>query len=131
MRHLKKGRKLHRGRSQRKALLVSLASNLAVKEKIKTTEAKAKELRPVFERLITIGKGQNLSSLRMLNSRMPKIAAMKMYYQISPRYKERKGGYTRIIKVGKRRKNDAAKMAIIELVEPNNTQARQQLDTEA
>lgn len=116
MRHLKKGRKFHRERNQRRALLTSLAANLAVKEKIKTTEAKAKELRPVFERLITIGKAQTLSSLRTLNTRMPKVAAMKMYYQIAPRYKERKGGYTRIIKVGKRRGNDAAKMAIIELV---------------
>lgn len=116
MRHLKQGRKFHRERGQRNALLKGLASNLILKEKIETTEAKAKELRRFVERLVTIGKAQTLASLRILNARVPKVAAMKMYYQIAPRYKERKGGYTRIIKVGKKRKNDAAKMAIIEFV---------------
>lgn len=116
MRHLKKGKKFHRKSGQRKALIKSLAANLVIKEKIETTEAKAKALRPVIERMITAGKKQTLSSLRTLNAQIPKVAAMKMYYQIAPRYKERNGGYTRIVKSGKRRRNDATKMAIIEFV---------------
>ena len=116
MRHLKKGRKLHREKGQRRALIKSLAANLVLKEKIETTEAKAKELRPVIERLITAGKKQTLTSLRTLSAQLPRVAAMKMYHQIAPRYKERNGGYTRIVKSGKRRGNDAAKMAIIEFV---------------
>lgn len=116
MRHLKKGRKFHRKKGQRNALLKNLIANLIVKERMKTTEAKAKETRSATEKLVTIAKKQTLASLRILLSRLNKKAAQKLYYQIAPRYAERKGGYLRIIKLAKLRKNDAAKMAIIEFV---------------
>ncbi len=116
MRHLKKGRKFHRKKGQRKALFKSLINNLILKEKIETTEAKAREVRPKMERLITLGKKQNLASLRLLISRLNKKAAQKIYYQIAPRYKDRRGGYTRIIKSARRRKKDGAKMAVIEFI---------------
>lgn len=116
MRHLKRGRKFHRKRGQRKALLKSLFNNLILQEKIELTEAKAKEMKPLAEKLITVAKKQNLTALRALLSSIPKKSAEKLYYSIAPRYKERKGGYLRIIKKTSRRKNDASKMAVIEFV---------------
>ncbi len=116
MRHLSKGRKFHLKTGERKALFKGLISSLVLKEKIETTEAKAKEIRPKMEKLITIGKKQNLSGLRLLTSRLPEKAASKIYYELSSRYQNRNGGYARIIKNAKARKNDGAKMAIIELV---------------
>lgn len=116
MRHLVKGKKFHRKKGQRTALFKSLINNLILEEKIETTEAKTKEIRSRMEKLITIGKKQNLSALRTLLSRLPKKSAEKLYYQISPRYQNRKGGYLRIIKSAKRKKKDGAKMAIIEFV---------------
>jgi large subunit ribosomal protein L17 len=116
MRHLKKGRKFHRGKGQRKAFLKNLAADLIIKEKIQTTEAKAKEIKTATEKLITIAKKQNLSALRILLSRINKKAAQKLYYQIAPRYAERRGGYLKIIKMTRVRKNDASKMAIVEFV---------------
>ena len=115
MRKLKKGRKLSRKRDQRKALFKSLARALFLAEKIKTTEAKAKELRPFAEKIITTAKKQNLSSRRILVKYFSKDLVKKIVDQICPRYKDRKGGYTRIIKLGPR-KIDGARMAIIELV---------------
>jgi len=116
MRHLVKGRKFHRKKGQRRALFKSLINNLILKEKIETTEAKAKSIRPKLEKLITIGKKQNLAAFRILLARLPKKSAEKLYYQISPRYQNRQGGYVRIIKASKRRKKDGAKMVIIEFV---------------
>ena len=116
MKHLKAGRKFHRERGQRKALFRGLLNNLILKEKIETTEAKAKEIRPMAEKLVTKGKKQNLAALRQLMSQIPKKSAEKVYYEIAPRYLKRKGGYIRIIKTAEPRKNDAAKMAIIEFV---------------
>jgi len=116
MRHLKKGRKFHRKKGQRKALLRNLINNLIVQEKIETTVAKAKEIKPLTEKLTTLAKKQNLAALRILLSRLPKSAAQKLYYSVAPRYTNRKGGYLRIIKSAKRRKNDGAEMAIIEFV---------------
>jgi len=115
MRKLKKGRKLSRKRKQRKALLRSLARALFLKEKIKTTEAKAKEVRPFAEKLITKAKKGDLSSRRILLRYFSKDLVKKLVDEIGPRYKERKGGYTRIIKLGPRQ-SDGARMAIIELV---------------
>jgi len=116
MRHLKKGRKLSRKRGQRRALLKILAGQLVEKEKIITTEAKAKELRSFVERLISCGKKQNLAALRLLLRRLPKLAAYKIFHELSPRYLSRKGGYLQIIKQTKRRKHDASKMAMIKLI---------------
>ena len=116
MKHLKKGRKFHRKRGQRKALLKTLAHNLILKEKIETTEMKANEIKPFVEKLLTTAKRQNLSALRILLSRLSKEAGYKLYHQIAQRYKNRRGGYLRIIKTAKLRKNDGAKMAVIEFV---------------
>lgn len=116
MRHQKRGRKFHRGKGQRRALFKSLVGSLILRGGILTTEAKAKEIRPKIEKLVTIGKKQNLASLRTLMSRLPKRAAEKIYYDVAPRYSDVKGGYLRIVKSTKRRKDDAAKMARIEFV---------------
>lgn len=116
MRHLKKGRKFHRKKGQRKALLKGLMSNLILKEKIETTEAKAKEIKSAAEKMVTVAKKQNLSALRLLTSLLPKKAAEKLYYSIAPRYQGRKGGYLRVVKKVSRRKNDGSKMAMIEFM---------------
>jgi large subunit ribosomal protein L17 len=115
MRKLKKGRKLSRKRDQRRALLKSLASALILKEKIKTTEAKAKELRSFIEKYINRAKNSNLATKRFLLRFFSPQLVKKLVEEIGPRYKDRKGGYTRIIKLGKRKLN-GARMAIIELV---------------
>lgn len=115
MRKRKRGRKLSRKRDQRKALLKSLVSTLFLKEKIQTTEAKAKEISGFAEKEISRAKNKNLSSIRFLSRNFSKEIVRKLINEIAPRYKERKGGYTRIIKLGPR-KSDGAKMAIIELL---------------
>jgi len=115
MRERKKGRKLSLKRDQRKALLKSLATALILKEKIKTTEAKAKEISPIVEKFITKAKKGDLSSKRFISRFFTPVVVKKLVNEISPRYKERQGGYTRIIKLGQR-KSDGARMAIIELV---------------
>lgn len=115
MRKLKKGRKFHRETDQRKALLASLAAALFLKEKIKTTEAKAKELRMFAEKLITRGKEQTLTARKLLEAALPSDAAKKLFQDIAPQYKDRQGGYTRITKLGPR-ESDSARMAIIELI---------------
>lgn len=116
MRHLKHGRKFHRKKGQRTAFFKNLINSLILKEKIQTTEARAREIRPKIEKLITLGKKQNLASFRLLISRLNKKSAQKIYYQIAPRYKNQKSGYIRIIKSIKQRKKDGAKMAMIEFV---------------
>ena len=109
-------RKFHRKTGQRKAFYKGLANNLIMKEKIITTEVRAKAIRPVVEKLVTLGKKQQLASLRLLMSRLPKEAAQKLYYEIATRYQDRKGGYLRIIKQGRLRKRDSARTAVIEFV---------------
>ena len=92
----------------------SLAGNFFRDEKIKTTEAKAKEIRPFLEKMITKGKTGDLRDRRLVSSRLNKTAAKKVFEKISPKCRDKKGGYTRIIKLPRRR-GDAAKMAIIKL----------------
>ena len=116
MRHLKKGKKFGRKTGQRKAFMKGLAANLIRHGKITTTEARAKELRSLAERLVTYAKKDEVAGLRLLLKHLPKKEAYTMLHNIAPRYKERKGGYTRIIKHAARRKGDAAKTAIIEFV---------------
>ena len=99
----------------RKALLISIARSLVLKEKIKTTEAKAKETSPFVEKLITKAKKGDLAATRYLLEYFEPSVVKKMVEEIGPRYKERKGGYTRIVKLGAR-KSDGARMAMIELV---------------
>ncbi len=139
MKHYQKGRKFRRPAKQRKALLKNLAASLILKEKITTTEAKAKELRPFVEKLITrsrpteVGSGaaafdgeeksspkkvsseNNLAAIRYLARYLPVEARQKLVSQLGPGYQKRAGGYTRIIKLGRRR-TDGAEMALIELV---------------
>ena len=115
MRKRKKGRKLSLKKDQRKALLRSLAEALFIKEKIKTTEAKAKEVSIFVEKIITGAKKKNLSSVRELARFFSGKLVKKIATDIVLRYEKRNGGYTRIIRLGPR-KSDGAKMAIIELV---------------
>jgi large subunit ribosomal protein L17 len=115
MRKCKKGRKLSRKRDQRKALLKSLATALFLKEKIKTTEAKAKEISSLVEKFITKAKKGDLVSRRYLAEFFSPQIVKKLVGEIAQQYKERSGGYTRIIKLGQR-KSDGARMAIVELV---------------
>ncbi len=115
MRKRKKTAKFSRERAQRKALLLSLCRALLLKEKIQTTKAKAKATSQLAERLITIAKTGNLASRRRLRQYMAESLASKLLQDIAPRYRERHGGYTRILKLGKRI-TDGSEMAIVELV---------------
>jgi large subunit ribosomal protein L17 len=115
MRHANVNRKFGREKNQRKALMKSLARSLVIKQKIKTTEAKAKELRPFVEKLITLGKNETLASRRLLTARVGAEASKVIATKLSPDYKARTGGYTRITKLV-RRKTDGAPMAVIEFV---------------
>lgn len=116
MRHLNKGRKFGRKKGVRKAFLRTLANNLIQHGKITTTEARAKELRGIVERYVSYGKRQTVPALRLLIQHLPKNAAYKMYHDIAPRYADRKGGYTRVVKTVKKRLHDASHMAMIEFV---------------
>lgn len=115
MKKLQKGRKFHRERDQRKALLKTLASSLIAKGKIKTTTARAKELSPFVQKKITIAKKGSMASRRALSEQFSKQVVKRLFDEIAPKYKERKGGYVRIVKAGTR-KSDSSSMSIIELV---------------
>ncbi len=115
MRKLNKGRILSRPKSQRVALLRTLATSLFLHEKITTTEAKAKELRVVAEKMITRAKDNSVINRRILAKELSQATVKKLMNEIAPLYLTRQGGYTRIIKMGPR-KSDSARMAIIELV---------------
>ena len=116
MRHRKKGRQLSRTASHRKATLRNLATALFRHGRIRTTTAKAKELRGYAERLITLARRGDLHSRRLVARKIQdRDVAGQLFDEIAPRYLERPGGYTRIIKLG-HRKGDAAEMSIIELV---------------
>tara|TARA_B100001287_G_scaffold168280_1_gene141566 strand:+ start:1020 stop:1442 length:423 start_codon:yes stop_codon:yes gene_type:complete len=117
MRHKVSKRKLNRTSSHRKALLANMAVALIKHEQIKTTLPKAKELAPYVEKLITLGKKGDLNSRRRLYSIIPeKDWGVKVFDILAERYKERNGGYTRIMKAGFRY-GDSAPMAVIELVD--------------
>jgi large subunit ribosomal protein L17 len=108
-------RKFGRTTDQRRAFLKSLTANLILKEKIKTTQARAKEMRSTIERLISRAKKNDLAAKRQAFASLPKAAAQKLIKEIAPRFVGRNGGYTRITKVGQRM-SDSAKMAFIELL---------------
>lgn len=118
MRHRMSGRKLNRTSSHRKALFGNMAAALIKHEQIKTTLPKAKELRGVVDRLITLGKRGDLHARRIAISRLhgDKQLADKLFSALSERYKDRPGGYTRVVRAGFRY-GDSAPMAIIELVD--------------
>jgi large subunit ribosomal protein L17 len=116
MRHLKSGRQLSRNSSHRWALMRNLITALLREEKIRTTDPKAKELRRWADRVITLGKQGTLHARRqVLSIVQDKAVVRKLFDTLGPRFKDRPGGYTRIIKLGLRR-GDAAQMSLIELV---------------
>ncbi len=113
----KKGQTFHRESGQRAALIRSLARSLVLEERISTTEAKAKALRPFVERLVTYAKTNTLASRRLAIARLhDKEAVKKLFESVGPRYADRKGGYTRVVKRTKRGSNDARKLAYIAFV---------------
>jgi large subunit ribosomal protein L17 len=117
MRHRKAGRSLRRTSEQRLALLRNLATSLIEQGAIETTEAKAKELRPFVEKLITKARAGTLHARRLAGKHVQKReAADKLFQEVGPKFAKRNGGYTRILKTGFR-KGDGAEMARIELVE--------------
>ena len=117
MRHGKSGRRLGRTTSHREAMFRNLVTSFLNHEKITTTDAKAKEIRSVAEKMITLGKRGDLHSLRQAASYIrEKSVVTKLFSTIAPRYKDRAGGYTRIVKLGIRQ-GDAAPVSLIELVE--------------
>jgi large subunit ribosomal protein L17 len=117
MRHRVAGRKLNRTSSHRKAMFANMAAALIKHEQIKTTLPKAKELRPVVDRLITLGKRGNLHARRQAMTVLrDRGLTEKLFDGLADRYKARPGGYTRVLKAGFRH-GDAAPMAVIELVD--------------
>ncbi len=117
MRHRLSGRKLNRTSSHRKALFANMASALLKHEQITTTLPKAKELRPVVEKLITLGKQGDLSARRRAMAVLrDETVTGKLFATIAPRYSERNGGYTRVLHAGFRH-GDMAPLAVIELVD--------------
>jgi large subunit ribosomal protein L17 len=116
MRHLVKGRKLGRTTAHREALLRNLVTSLFEKERIQTTLAKAKETRPLAEKMITLAKKNTLHTRRQALAVLTKESAVtKLFADIGPRFSERPGGYTRVVKTGTR-VGDGAEMALLELI---------------
>lgn len=126
MRHLKKGKKFGRERGQRRAFLKGLAANLILREKILTTETRAKEMKRRVDKLVGFarrgqfegGSERKLAIYRRLLEKLPKTAAKKLVDDLARRFRNRNGGYTRIVKAGFRKK-DGAQMAFIELIKEN------------
>jgi large subunit ribosomal protein L17 len=117
MRHQKDRRKLSRSASHRKALFMNLSREVVMHERIKTTEAKAKAVKPEVEKLITLAKRGDLHARRQALAALgqDKFVVYKLFEEVAPRYAEREGGYTRILKLGPR-KSDATEMVYLELV---------------
>lgn len=116
MRHRKSGRQLNRNSSHRQAMFRNMAASFIEHEQIKTTVPKAKELRKVVEPLITMAKIDSVATRRRAFDKLRSKVAVGRLFEIAPRFKERPGGYTRILKTGYR-SGDAAPMAVIQLVE--------------
>ena len=115
MKHLKKNRKFGRSADYRKDFLSNLGNSLILKERIKTTEARAKEIRPLIEKMVSIAKKETIASRRLLLKNLAIKPVNKLFKDLAPRFKERHGGFFRIFKIANR-KNDGAKMAFIEFV---------------
>lgn len=117
MRHAKAGRKLSRTPSHRKAMFANMAASLIRHEQIVTTLPKAKELKPIVDRLVTLGKRGDLHARRQAISQIgDKQAVSKLFETLADRYRERNGGYTRVLRAGFRQ-GDSAPVAVIELVD--------------
>lgn len=120
MNHKKSGRKLNRTSAHRKAMFNNMVSSLLEHERIKTTTPKAKELRKIADKLITLGKKGDLQARREAYKYLGnRDAVHRLFHEIAPRNAERNGGYTRILKIGNRY-GDCAPMSLIELVEREN-----------
>jgi large subunit ribosomal protein L17 len=117
MRHQRTRNKLSRDSAHRKSLLMNLSKEIIEHERIKTTQAKAKAVKPEIEKLITLAKRGDLHARRQALSTLAqdKFAVYKLFEDLAPRYAERPGGYTRILKLGPRR-SDSTEMVFIELV---------------
>ncbi len=123
MRHRKSGRKLNRGASHRKAMFANMAVSLIKHEQIVTTLPKAKDLRPIVEKLVTLAKRGDLHARRQAIAAVRDLGTVKKLFDtIGPRYKERAGGYTRVLKAGYRY-GDSAPVAVIEFVD-RDTEAK-------
>ncbi len=134
MRHRKRGRHLNRNASHRKALLRNLSISLFDKERIVTTVQKAKEVRPFAEKIITLSKTRTLANIRRTERLLQdKQIIMKLFNELGPRFQDRPGGYTRIIRRAKRRLGDGSQTAILELVEEEMKEApsRPEVEEEA
>ena len=117
MRHQRRGRKLGRDAAHRKALYANLASALIEHGRIKTTQAKAKEVRPIAEQMITLAKRGDVAAHRQAVAYLrSKSVAHRLFTDVAPRFADRPGGYTRIVKLGPRA-GDAAEMVYLELVD--------------
>ncbi len=116
MRHRRAGRKLNRTWEHRKAMFRNMAKSLLTHEQIRTTEAKAKELRKLSDKLISYGLEDSLharrKAFRVLESR---VLVQKLFDDIAPRFKDRQGGYTRILKLSEPRRGDAARLVLVQL----------------
>lgn len=117
MRHRKSGKKLNRNSSHRKAMFRNMCASMILHEMIRTTKAKAHDLRRIFEPLVTLAKNDTVANRRLAFSRLRDSAAVaKLFTELGPRFKERPGGYLRVIKCGYRH-GDKAPVAIVELVD--------------
>jgi large subunit ribosomal protein L17 len=126
MRHMKRGKKLGRNASHRKALMRNMAVSLFRHERIETTEAKAKVLKSFAERIITLAKRGDLHARRLVAADInDKQMVQKLFQELGPRFAERNGGYTRVLKLG-HRKGDAAPMALVELTDTEVLEKKKQ-----
>ena len=117
MRHRNSGRKLNRSSSHRKAMFANLAGSLIVHEQVVTTLPKAKDLRPIVEKLVTLAKRGDLHARRQAVAELRSVSVVKKLFEtLGPRYKDRQGGYTRVLKAGFRY-GDSAPIAVIEFVD--------------
>jgi large subunit ribosomal protein L17 len=117
MRHLNAHRKLNRRSEHRRAMFANMAAALIKHEQIVTTVPKAKDLRPIVEKLVTLGKRGDLHARRQALAQMPDLAMVKKLFEVlAPRYQDRNGGYTRVLKAGYRY-GDSAPVAVIEFVD--------------
>ncbi len=129
MRHLRTVSKLSRTKSHRRALLMNMANSLFQHESIKTTDTKAMELKRVADRLITLAKKKDLHSMRLVFAFLrDKGVVKKLFADIGDRYLSINGGYTRVLKIG-RRKGDAAPMAVIELTQKKESEDKGKKET--
>lgn len=117
MRHLAKAKKFHRKKGERQAFFKNIQANLVLNRHLETSDARAKEVKRRLEKLVTLAKKQDLSSLRLLVARIGKKPAFALYNEIAPKYEKRPGGYLRIIKTPKMVKRNGAKVVRLEFVE--------------